>query len=376
MKLVQQIAQQWRKRLAIECPDDPESTHESIISWLMGEDPDRLETLLPAQLAIAEQAMDFRYRILRHRYLGVSPAQAYRQLIQRLGSLVVLRQKIRTWVALSRDRHRTVVDVLQEVIQEMLQSDRYMQQQMTWIAHCTQDVRLRNTLLLSATEEYCLRPIRNQPLLVYRFVNYLRRTQKGGLTQVPTAEMIRLISEEIAPSETDGPVSLLDLQAISSYQEEQAGEEQQRLRETVVREFETYLTENVEPLAGQWLRLYLQGRSQDEIARELKVPVNQVYRLREKISYHAIRVFALKIEPTLVGNWLEISINEHSLGLTPTQWKQYWAELTPLQKQILDLLKAGQSVDTIAGSLKMKPNQVIGEWSKLYITAQNIRNAS
>lgn len=54
------------------------------------------------------------------------------------------------------------------------------------IARCTADPRLRNALLLAATEEYCLRPVCNKPLLVYRFVNYLRRTQRGGLTQVPT----------------------------------------------------------------------------------------------------------------------------------------------------------------------------------------------
>jgi len=50
-----------------------------------------------------------------------------------------------------------VVDVLQEVIQELLQSDRYMQQQMAWIAECTVDARLRNALLFASTEEYCLR---------------------------------------------------------------------------------------------------------------------------------------------------------------------------------------------------------------------------
>jgi len=52
----------------------------------------------------------------------------------------------------------------------------------TWIAEVTSDLRLRNAMLFASTEEYCLRPVRNQPLIVHRFVNYLRRTQRGGLT--------------------------------------------------------------------------------------------------------------------------------------------------------------------------------------------------
>ncbi len=148
--------------------------------------------------------MDYRYRILRQRYLDAAPERAYKRLIQRLSSLFLIRNKIRTWIALSRDRQRSVVDVLEEVIQELLQNDTYMQQQMVWISKCTSDSRLRNALLLASTEEYCLRPIRNQPLLSYRFVNYLRRSQRGGMTQVPAKDFIRLVSEEIAPDDTEG----------------------------------------------------------------------------------------------------------------------------------------------------------------------------
>lgn len=172
-KLASDLEQDWRLRLSTDCPEQSAATRKSIICWLLGKDLEQFGMLNPCQLEIAQQAMELRYRILRHRYLGLEPGQAYRNLMSRLGSLVLLRNKIRTWVANSRDRQRLVVDVLQEVIQELLQSDRYMQQQMAWIAKCTGDARLRNALLLASTEEYCLRPIRNQPLLVYRFVNYI-----------------------------------------------------------------------------------------------------------------------------------------------------------------------------------------------------------
>ena len=374
-QLADQLQQEWRSRLASDCPDQHPATQESIVRWLVGDNLERFDTLLPNQLAIARQAMDYRYRILRQRYLGVGPERAYRNLMTRLAGLVTLRNKIRTWVSLSRDRQRAVIDVLQEVIQELLNSDRYIQKQIAWIAECTDDVRLRDALLLTSIEEYCLRPIRNQPLLVYRFVNFLRRSQRGGLTHVPEGDLVRLVSEEVTLEETDAPVSLLDNQAIADYQDNQAWEEQQTLRMSVRQEFEAYLIEKLGSEAVQWLRLYLQGQSQEAIASALNKPVKEVYRLREKISYHAVHVFSIKGKPELVANWLEVSLQEHNLGLMPVQWQEFLASLTPEQRQLLEQLKAGKTPEAIAKDLNLKMNHVMGEWSKLYLAAQALRGA-
>lgn len=375
MLIAEKLADELQKQLQVDCENISQQTQESIIKWLLGKDLERYETLDPSQLAIAKQAIDYRYRILRHRYLGVGPERAYKNLMTRLGSLVMLRNKIKTWVALSRDRQRAVVDVLQEVIQELLQSDRYLQEQIGWIRECTEDPRLRNTLLLTSTEEYCMRPIRNQPLLLYRFVNYLRRTQRGGITQVPTGDLVRLVSEEIVPEEAENPVSLLDNQAIAQYLENQEWEEKQVARTTVRKEFETYLAKNIDSVASEWLKLYLQGRSQEEIARALNKPIKEIYRLREKISYHAIKVFALKVQPEMVSTWLETSLSEHRLGLTPTQWQEYCDSLTADQRRLLDKLTTGKTLEAVAQDLNLKTNQVMGEWSKLYLAAQEKRNA-
>lgn len=177
--VVTKLEQIWQTRLQQEQPHLTPEVQNSIIGWLLGEDRNQWETLAPKKSIIAQQGMDYRYRILHQRYLGKSPRVSYRNLIKRLGAVAVLRNKIKTWVSLSRDRQRMVTDVLQEIIQEMLNSDRYIQSQISWIAQCTTDERLRNSLLITTIEEYCLRPIRNQPLLVYRFVNYLRTSQRG-----------------------------------------------------------------------------------------------------------------------------------------------------------------------------------------------------
>ncbi|MTJ06365.1 MULTISPECIES: HetZ-related protein 2 [unclassified Anabaena] len=367
------LAQYWQQRLATECPEQSQATRQSILTWLLGVDLERFNLLNPKELEIAKQAMEYRWRILHKRYLGMSRERAYRQLISRLGSVVTIRNKIQTWVALSRDRQRSVIDVLQEVLQELLQSDSYMQQQMAQIAKLTPDKRLRDTLLFASIEEYCLRPVRNQPILMYRFVNYLRRIQRGGLTQVPTSELVKLVSEEVLAENNDNPVSLVDNQAIAQYQETQQLEEQQATRQIVQQEFEQYLLENIGQQAVDWLRLYLQGKSQEEIAKQLNKPIKEVYRLREKLSYHAVRVFAIKGQPELVDNWLSTSLQENNLGLTEPKWQQLQQQLTPLAQQILTLRKAGNSIEATAQQLQLKTHQVIGEWTKVYLAAQTLR---
>ncbi|MEA5569647.1 HetZ-related protein 2 [Calothrix sp. UHCC 0171] len=372
--VAEKLAQEWHSRLEAECPDQSGVNRESIVNWLLGSDRNRFDELDRKDLEIAKQAMEYRYRILQQRYLNKGRDVAYRNLITRLGSLVTLRNKIQTWVALSRDRQRSVMDVLQEVIQELLQSDNYMLSQMAYISQCTSEPKLKNTLLFASVEEYCLRPIRNQPLLVYRFVNYLRRTQRGGLTQVPTSDLVKLVSEEVLTDDSDNRINLADNQAITDYQEEQELEEQQTLRNEVKEEFENYLRENLGEEAVLWLRMYLQGKSQDAIAKKLEKPIREIYRLREKISYHAVRVFALKGKPELVDSWLGTSLSEHNFGLTQQQWQQLLAKISPIQKQILELRKAGENIEIIAQKLKLKAHQAMGEWTKVYLTAQSLRS--
>lgn len=268
------LSQDWRSHLKSDCAEQSAATRESIIRWLLGDDVEKFKIFNSVQLKIAQEAIFYRYRILRHRYLELGPEQGYRKLMQRLGSLVLLRNKIRTTSA--------VVDVLQEVIHELLQSDRYMQRQIDWIAECTAETRLRSALLFTSTEEYCLRPIRNQPLLVYRFVNYLRRRCQGDLVRL-----------EILAENSKNPLGLLNVETTDEYLNNHAVEveEQQMLRAVVKQEFEHYLAEHLGAVAVQWLRLYLQGQSPEEVAYKLNLQLKEANRLQQSITYHAVRLF-------------------------------------------------------------------------------------
>ena len=134
-----------------------------------------------------------------------------------------------------------------------------------------------------------------------------------------------------------------------------------------------YLSRHLDDQAVRWLELHLQGFSQEQIAQTMRLPVQQVYRLREKISYHALKIFALKEQPSMVLTWLKTSLQEHNFGLTPAQWQSFWQGLETEQQVILQAAQAGQAWDDIARRLSLKPRQVQGQWVKLYLQAQELR---
>ncbi len=374
MVMAEKLADDWFCRLQADNPDQPSGDYTSIVHWLLGASPESMETLSAGDLAITRQAIEYRYRIFLQRYWNVSPEMGHRRLIKRLSSLFLIRSKVSNWIALSRDRRRTVVDVIQEVIQEMMRSDRHLGQQFQWIAACTGNPRLRDLLMLATVEEYCLRPIRNQPLIAYRFVNYLRRSQKGGMTQVPTGEMIRLISEEITGEDGEDSLSLLDMQAQDRYQEEQTLLDQTQQRHSIKTSFMDYLSRHLDDTAAQWLDLHLKGCSQEQISQTLNLPIQKVYRLREKVSYHALRIFALREQPALVLSWLKTSLEDHNFGLTLTQWQDFWNQLNREQQAILQGYQSNRSAKVIAQDLGLSLKQVQSQWVQLYLQAQEFRN--
>jgi hypothetical protein len=66
------------------------------------------------------------------------------------------------------------------------------------------------------------------------------------MTQVPSRNLIRLVSEEILTADSDNPLSLIDNEAIAQYQNMQVMEDQQILRTAVKQQFERYLEESSE----------------------------------------------------------------------------------------------------------------------------------
>ncbi|MCU0538152.1 MAG: hypothetical protein MUD14_30065 [Hydrococcus sp. Prado102] len=173
----------WHSRLREDYPDHNLEKRQSIIRWLLGEELERCDRLTSRQLAIAEQIMDYRYRILQQRYLEVESDRAYYNLIARLGSLMMLCHQIRAWVASSQQRKKTLASLIQAAIEEMLKSDLYIKRQIDWIGKSTRDRNLRDALVLCSLEEYCMRPIRSQPAIADK-IRYFLLSQYAYTTPI------------------------------------------------------------------------------------------------------------------------------------------------------------------------------------------------
>jgi len=377
-RIESRLKQYWHNLLAKEAGIKNRTTQECIVNWLLAENYNKLtryncDLLIYSETELCQihcQTISYRYNILQKRYLGVSPQQAYRNLIDRLSSIVVVRRKLEIWLETYRE-YSSISEILQEVIQAMLEKDRYLQKQNNYIAKSTVNSNLANSLLLATLEEYCLRPIRDRPLLFYRVINFMVERKRGGITQIPKNKRLRLVSPQ---KNTDPAVNLLDERAIIEYQENKKWQERQTIRIEVIKEFEQYLTHKLGVTAAKWLQLYLQGHSQETTAKILNLPIEKVYRLREKINYHALKVFAIKEKPELIAQWLEISLREHNLGLTAREWHKYWHNLTPTQKDLINYLKEGNTLKGLCQNYNWKMTRVTTEWSKIYFAAQRLRN--
>jgi tetratricopeptide (TPR) repeat protein len=364
----------WRSRLYFDYPAESDDTKEAIINWLLGINLERFHKINIDELDIAKQAMEYRYSILRQRYFQVSREQAYRNLISILATFIASRKKVQALIAGNNENKHVILEILQAVIQELLQNDTYIQEQIAVIAKCTNNIQLRNSLLLATTEEYCLHPIQNQPLLVHALINYLCRNQRENpATQLQVRRKIREgIKKQNQNKKPNSPK--INITEIIQQEIKQIQTNETRLSKTVQEEFEAYLAANLGQDAVKWLQLYLQGKSQTEIAQQLNKPIKEIYRLREKISYHAVRLFATQGKSVLIDNFLEKASQENNFKLNSKQWQKFYQQLTPLQRQILDLTKKGKSIEVIGQQLKIKTNQVMNEWTVIFLTAQVVKN--
>lgn len=162
------LAQYWFDRLTRESPQHSDTIITSIIEWLL-EDND--------VVAYGDRIIEYRWRILRQSYLGKPRSKAYSNLMMRLIRIVFSCREVQSELSSTREQQLIAIAVLDKILRDVLESDRYIQDKMLAIANCTSDKHLRNSLLFASLEEYCLQPLQNQILLIYLFNSYLQQIE-------------------------------------------------------------------------------------------------------------------------------------------------------------------------------------------------------
>ncbi len=77
----------------------------------------------------------------------------------------------------------------------------------------------------------------------------------------------------------------------------------------------------------------------------------------------------------MVHQWLGADLDE-KLGMNEKQWENFWQQLEPPLRQLLQLKRESESDRAIASLLKWTPKQVQKRWSQLLDKAWEIRNSS
>ncbi len=151
------------------------------------------------------------------------------------------------------------------------------------------------------------------------------------------------------------------------------------LRDRVISELIAYLEAQGQSDCVNYLTLKLQDLSVPEIDDILGLTTRQRDYLQQRFKYH-VEKFARSHQWELVHQWLGADLDQN-LGLSLQQWELFQTELSPEQRELLQLKRSQKSDRTtppsdqdIAKALNCTPKQVQKRWTKLLEEAWEFRN--
>ncbi|MFM7364801.1 MAG: heterocyst differentiation protein HetZ [Cuspidothrix sp.] len=223
---------------------------------------------------------------------------------------------------------------------------------------------------MAFTERYGKRrihlPGRQQQLIILRAQTFSKQQPPETTVDIEQAS-------ESGSGEYDGSWEEPAIQQLRSAMATQTEPEENTLRSVVITELIDYLEEKEQSDCADYFVLRLQDLSASEIESILGLTSRQRDYLQQRFKYHLIR-FALLHHWELVHEWLEVSLLTN-LGLTPTQWENYIAQLDNKQRQILDLKQQGKPDEQTAKIVGLSMAQLQKRWFKILEQAWEIRNS-
>jgi hypothetical protein len=224
---------------------------------------------------------------------------------------------------------------------------------------------------MAFTERYAKRRIplpgrRNQQLIILRAQTFSQQQPVETLVDIERAAEGGMMDGE----DSYNASSVQQLRELMVSQDQEPAED--GLRESVVQELIGYLEERKQQDCIDYFVLRLQDLPANEIEAILGLTSRQRDYLQQRFKYHLVR-FTFTHRWELVHQWLEIDLERH-LGLSPAQWDEFRAKLTPLQRELLSLKEQQRTDQEIAKAISCTPNQAQKQWFKLLEQAWEIRN--
>lgn len=245
----------------------------------------------------------------------------------------------------------------------------------------TPKVRLELAEYMAFCEQYAKRKItlsgrRTQQLIILRAQSFAKRLPAEATVD------IELAVESAKDDDGDGHSRS---QVINQIREQMVSDAEDPaesvLRDRVVKELIAYLQDQGQQDCVDYFILKLQDFPATEIDDILGLSSRQRDYLQQRFKYHAEK-FARVHQWRLVHQWLGADCDQN-LGLTQSQWSQFWSQLSPEQQQLLELKRSqlnptetSESLDdpAIAKILKCTPKQVQRKWVQLLELAWQYRN--
>jgi hypothetical protein len=144
------------------------------------------------------------------------------------------------------------------------------------------------------------------------------------------------------------------------------------LRDRVIRELTEYLQSQEQFDCIDYLNLKLQDFSATEIDETLGLTPRQRDYLQQRFKYH-VEKFSRFHNWHLVHQWLGADLDQN-LGLSSSQWQDFFNQLAPEQQQLFQLKQAGIDEAQIATTIGCTPKQLQKRWNNLLELAWKARN--
>lgn len=146
------------------------------------------------------------------------------------------------------------------------------------------------------------------------------------------------------------------------------------LRDRVIAELIKYLESQGQQECIDYLRLKLQDLQASDIDKQLGLTARQRDYLQQRFKYH-VEKFARSHNWQLVHEWLGADIDQ-KLGMTSERWEEFLQQISPEQRQILEMKRAGETDKAIGNTIECTPKQVQKRWAKLLDLAWTFRNSN
>jgi hypothetical protein len=226
---------------------------------------------------------------------------------------------------------------------------------------------------MAFTEQYAKRRINlpggaNQQLIILRAQGFARRQPQETTVDIEMA-VESAKGEEGESYQRNSAVQQVRSQMLAQASFDPAEESE---RDRVIAELMKYLESQGQSDCVDYLTLKLQDLSAPEIDSILGLTSRQRDYLQQRFKYH-VEKFSKQHHWQLVHQWLGASL-DHKLGLSSQQWETFLNQLSPQQRQILQMKSAKHSDQAIAKAIKCTPKQLQKRWTQLLELAWAIRN--